>query len=80
MLQISNKSQQRPGSDSAPSDTGGKITPPPPNYDDIASLYSLGKQVALILIGGGGIEIKLEGNGPVEPAASRAIEDKHAVQ
>ena len=33
----------------------GKITPPPPNYDDIASLYSLGKQLALI--GGGGIEI-----------------------
>ena len=23
---------------------------------------------------------KLEGNGPVEPAASRAIEDKHVVQ
>ena len=23
---------------------------------------------------------ELEGNGPVEPAASRAIEDKHAVQ
>ena len=23
--------------------------------------------------------VKLEGNGPVEPAASRAIEDKHAV-
>ena len=23
---------------------------------------------------------KLEGNGPVEPAASRAIEDKHMVQ
>ena len=27
--------------------------------------------------GGGG---ELEGNGPVEPAASRAIEDKHVVQ
>ena len=30
------------------SDTNGKTTPPPPNYDDIASLYSLGKRSPLI--------------------------------
>ena len=31
-----------------PSSTNGKTTPPPPNYDDIASLYSLGKWSPLI--------------------------------
>ena len=52
----------------------GVINKPPPGAKDGSQHCNSQASDSITLMG------KLEGNGPVEPAASRAIEDKHAVQ